>query len=376
VKAKKVRGVVVEIKPASCIVITPDGGFEEVRRPGGNIRLGDEIESGAISRLQRFQSLLKPLVAAAIIFIAVFAGYGYSGRFQPQSVAYAYVSLDINPSIEIGVDRDNRIVTTRGLNRDGEKLLRKLSLKSQDLYRGISVIVGEAINQGYIKADQDNFVLSTLSCGSGEKSDGGITDNRLAGQREKIEEAIEEPVAAKGMATMVAVEEVKPEFRKKALTEGISPGKMLLRERAGEKKIQVEIDELKVNSINSLEKNKHIRLEQMFPGVKGKRADENVGGKKAAWPVQRVPADDFKHQQGQGTKKQDKERGLPGRPTEENDKNKTDKKSPVKSDQYDKRKGNGKSDQDGKGSSKKGHENGKTAGKQPGRGQPGNSERD
>ncbi len=367
-KANKIRGVVVEIKPASCIIITPDGGFEEVRRPGGDIRPGDEILSASVSWPPRVQTLLRPLLAAAMIFIAVFAGYGYSGRFQPQPVAY--VSLDINPSIEMGVDRDNRIVTIRGLNRDGEELLLKLNLKRLDLYRGISVIVGEAIKQGYIRADQDNFVLSTIASTGMENSDSGITVNRLAGQTEKIEVTIEDTVVAKGMSTRVAVEEVKPEFRKKALAEGISPGKLLFRERAKGNKVQVDIDELKVKSIRSLEKTKHIRLEQMFPGVKEKRADKKAGGKKAERPVQGVPANDLSP--GQETKKQDKERGAPGRPTEQNDKKKKqpgaipvlpDKKSP------------GSSDRDGKpaNNTKKGHENGRTDGDKSNEWQPGRS---
>ena len=358
-KAKKIRGVVVEIKPASCIIITPDGGFEEVRRPGGDVRLGDEILSVAVSWTPRVQTLLRPLLAAAMIFIAVFVGYGYSGRFQPQPVAY--VSLDINPSIEMGVDSDNHIVTTRGLNRDGEKLLLKLNLKRQDLYRGISVIVGEAIKQGYIRADQDNFVLSTLACNAVENSDSSITANRMTSQKEKIEAAIEEPVVAKGLATRVAVEEVKPEFRKKALAEGISPGKLLFRERAGGNKIRVDIDELKAKSIRSLEKTKHIRLEQIFPDVKVKRANQKAGGKKAEWPVQRVPANDLKHPPGQGTKIQDKEREAPDRSAEKSSKKqKKPGAAPVLPDN--KKPGKSGRDNNPAGNSKKAAENGRNGG--------------
>ena len=82
----------------------------------------------------------------------------------------------------------------------------------------------------------------------------------------------------------------------------------------------MDIDELKVKSIRSLEKTKHIRLEQMFPGVKVKRANQKAGGKKAEWPVQRVPANDLKHPPGQGTKIQDKERGAPGSSAEKSNK--------------------------------------------------------
>lgn len=352
-KAKQFRGVVAEIKPASCIIITPDGGFEEVRRPGGEVRPGDEILALSVAGPSRMPYWLKPLLAAAMIFIAVFAGYGYSGRFQPQPVAY--VTLDINPSIELGIDNDNRIVSCQGLNKSGDRLLHKLNIKKQYLYQGISSIVGEAINQGYIREDQDNFVLSTLVCSGGEHADSGITASQLTGRTEKIEMAIKEPVAAKGIAARVAVEEVKPEFRRKALAEGISPGKLLLRERAEGNKIRVEVDELKDKSIRSLEKNKHIKLEQLFPGVHGQRAGKKADDKKIQRPAHGVWEKNIEQPPGQEKKRRDQDRRAPGRTAGKND-NKQDKPGTKPVAQDKKRSGSQDHDSKSPGNAKKNSE--------------------
>ncbi|GBF35048.1 hypothetical protein DCCM_4169 [Desulfocucumis palustris] len=284
---KIVSGVVVELKTASCIVMTPEGGFEEVRLPVNQVRLGDEISSRAVpARGARF-GIIRILAAAAALLVIFLTGYSLTDGLQPQ--AAAYVSLDINPSIELGIDGQSRIIDARGLNEDGKKLLLNMHLKKLPLSQGLSNIVEEAIHLGYIKEGQENLILSTLVY-SNEKTVAEKAELKQVVKPQSVEEAIEKPLTANSMESRVVVEEVRPELREKAVKAGVSSGKMLFKERAGDNHVKVEIEELKRENLQQLEKSKNIRLEKLFPGEGKKKLQIGDRGNKSSGAIQSFPA--------------------------------------------------------------------------------------
>jgi hypothetical protein len=149
--------------------------------------------------------------------------------------------------------------------------------------------VEEAVNQGYIREDQDNLVLSTLVYCRDETESGSTAVAEQIVQPDSLAKAIEKPLADKEIESSVVVEEVQPELRKKARAEGVSPGKMLFRERAMEKKIRVDMDELKKDNLEQLKKSKNIQLELLFPEVRKSRPISRDKGNKHNVAVQLPP---------------------------------------------------------------------------------------
>ncbi len=73
----------------------------------------------------------------------------------------AYVSLDINPAIELIVDKDNNVVSVRGENEDGQVLLyEETGIKGEKIDVAINKITDLAVKYGYL--DEDNKVVDTL----------------------------------------------------------------------------------------------------------------------------------------------------------------------------------------------------------------------
>ena len=73
----------------------------------------------------------------------------------------AYVSLDINPAIELVVDKDNNVVSVRGENEDGQVLLyNEAGIKGEKIDVAIEKITNLAIEYGYL--DEKNKVVDTL----------------------------------------------------------------------------------------------------------------------------------------------------------------------------------------------------------------------
>ncbi len=73
----------------------------------------------------------------------------------------AYVSLDINPSVELIVDKNNKVVSVRGENEDGLVLLyEETGIKGESVDVAINKIIDLAVKYGYL--DESNKVVDTV----------------------------------------------------------------------------------------------------------------------------------------------------------------------------------------------------------------------
>lgn len=73
----------------------------------------------------------------------------------------AYVSIDINPAIELIVDQENKVVSVRGENEDGQVLLyEETGIVGVDINAAIEKITDLAVELGYL--DENNKVVDTL----------------------------------------------------------------------------------------------------------------------------------------------------------------------------------------------------------------------
>lgn len=92
-------------------------------------------------------------VAACVVLAA--AGYTY------YNTPVNYVSLDINPSVELGVNTFGSVICADGYNEDGNSILKEHRLKNLSLEEAISVLVQEAAKQGFISEDGSTVIAVT-----------------------------------------------------------------------------------------------------------------------------------------------------------------------------------------------------------------------
>lgn len=67
------------------------------------------------------------------------------------SQVYAYVTLDINPSVELRLDRENQVIETKAYNADGEALLKQVSLLHKSLEECVVILTSNEQFQSYMK---------------------------------------------------------------------------------------------------------------------------------------------------------------------------------------------------------------------------------
>ncbi len=214
--------MVVEIRGRTCIVLTPQGEFRKVALPSRGVRLGEEI---ALSPVKAAAGIWRrPFFAAACVFLLLFAGFLY----YDYNAAVAYVGLDINPSVELGVNRRERVCRTSGLDAEGKALLKKVSVFGLPVEQAIEALVAGAVSARYIEPARENVIFTTVTATKGERSRDLLDEQQIA-------QSIEKALRMSGVRAEVVVEEAPPEVRRQARQAGLSTGKYLLQLRAAQK---------------------------------------------------------------------------------------------------------------------------------------------
>jgi hypothetical protein len=74
-----------------------------------------------------------------------------------------YIGIDMNPSIELAINRFNKVVDIIPLNKEADILISDLKLKNQDIDDAMKTIIDDAINLGYINGlAKDNVIVFSV----------------------------------------------------------------------------------------------------------------------------------------------------------------------------------------------------------------------
>ncbi len=106
----------------------------------------------------------RSLIAACLALVVLAGGGG--GLFYQQAHAVAsVVSLDVNPSIELTVNRNEKVLTCKGLNADAAVVLMDMDgghdLEGAKLDVAVNAIVGALVRNGYLD-DLDSAILISV----------------------------------------------------------------------------------------------------------------------------------------------------------------------------------------------------------------------
>jgi hypothetical protein len=105
----------------------PDGVFEKGIPLNSSVQLGEEAFYKPVvkNNVQKFsfnRSWTAPIVSVVATIILLF-----SVLLPAQSTVSAYVQIDINPSVELGIDNKGAVYSFKGLNEDGNAIKRDIT---------------------------------------------------------------------------------------------------------------------------------------------------------------------------------------------------------------------------------------------------------
>ena len=160
---------------------------------------------------------MKKLVGA--VFTVALMGLVALGGYKVYATPVAYVSMDINPSVELGLNFMNRVVSAEGVNEDGQGLFAETKLRNMSVEDAVQVMVQEASKQGYINKDGSSVVALTALANNEQKAE------QL---QERVEAKVQDMTKEQNMECVVYADHANLQLRTEAHNYDLSPGKYRL----------------------------------------------------------------------------------------------------------------------------------------------------
>lgn len=208
--------------------------------------------------------IMKRKIALALAVVAV-SSLGGGVYAHAKTTPVAYVSLDINPSVELGVNTFNEVVSAEAYNEDGEKVLEGTNLISTDIDVAVSTVVSNAISDGYIKEDDTAAIdklADTTTSAAVEITISTDKDNVAAELEEALKDAVDKTLEENDADATVETDNVALARRDEARELGITPGKLNLIQKLQALDPNIKVEEYKDSSVKDIQKKaKELRKE-------------------------------------------------------------------------------------------------------------------
>ena len=134
--------------------------------------------------------LFAVLTALLMAVVMGFTLIGCIGGATEEAKASSYVSVDINPSIELTLDQNDKVISVRGANEDGQVLLYgETGLVGVDVQTAIAKITDLAVELGYLS--EDNKVVGTSVPVQKREIQGTIYNHRTRGSGNTTYKSVE-----------------------------------------------------------------------------------------------------------------------------------------------------------------------------------------
>ncbi|SFQ99098.1 anti-sigma factor domain-containing protein [Desulfoscipio geothermicus] len=248
----KISGVVIETckKRNMVTVYTSNGQFLKVPAPRFDIKTGEiiEVPQNATRCVRKTMLSMRVISAAAAVFALVMFLSIYLAFFTvPVS---AYVALDFNPSLELKINKQAKVMDVRSINEDADKLLKDLNLKDANVYKAVEKIMDKAIALGYIKLDEKNLVIASV-VPVGEET---VVD------REKLESVIANNIQQKEIDSYILVDTSNEKTRNIAAENGLSVNRYKVMEHYHEAGLNISAQEINNKNMMDIMKDNNIYL--------------------------------------------------------------------------------------------------------------------
>ena len=102
---------------------------------------------------------MKKLKLWGISLLAMFLMTG-CGSGQNAQKYTSLVTLDINPSIQLQLDDDHKVIEAIAVNDDAKKVLQDMELEQADANVAMNAVLGSLVKNGYLNANQNTVLLS------------------------------------------------------------------------------------------------------------------------------------------------------------------------------------------------------------------------
>ena len=213
---------------------------------------------------------MKKYALAACTFILL-CGLSVGGYFYYHTPVN-YLSLDINPSVELGINAFDKVVSATGYNVDGTTILKGQDVTNSSVKDAVKDLVLSAAKNGFINSDGSTIISLTAETNNPE------TASNL---EESSEQGAQEATNTAHVTAVVFKTNVALARRDEARKLGITPGKLNLIQKLQALDATTTIDEYKDAKVTDIMK-KIIELKKSAKGNDSASPDSGLNNIESA----------------------------------------------------------------------------------------------
>ena len=221
----------------------------DIKRVFDNIKASDELKQKTYVYLQgkmkkRKRNVINKYTAsfASIVLLISVGIFGYFFYMTETAV----LDIDVNPSIELSLNRFDRVVGMHAYNEDGSRILNGIDIQNKSYQDALSAIINEMTEAGYIK-EEGRFTATLMTDGKKDSSE------KLNELKDYINMLLEYDTPS----VQQEVFSVDSTTKEHAHQENITPAKYLAILELQEVDPSVSIDECRDHSIDEIKQQTH-----------------------------------------------------------------------------------------------------------------------
>ena len=249
-------GVLLEFRGNKAIVFTDDLNYIYLKRKDG-MRIGQKImftEQDVIDvsrgrkNIQKTYRTIAGIAAMLVVSILI-----YMSLAKPSINIYAYVDVDINPSLELAINHSGIVMDVLSLNEDANKLDIINQIKGMEIKNAINTIIDDMKNTSFDDDQKKRHVLISYAITSDKDNTKDLTERLDYFVNKKdpniVVEIIETSMSDKEQATKNGISMGKQKVFDLAIERGLSPTIEEIRGYHAEELIEI-IDMGKIINLN------------------------------------------------------------------------------------------------------------------------------
>ncbi len=111
------------------------------------------------------KTLIKTAIALAASFAIIIGGFAIYNNINKakDDLVYSTVTFDVNPSLEISVNENEKVIDIKALNNEAEVILDGKDFKDASLDAAVDVIIESMVYKGYIDEFSNSILISVNS---------------------------------------------------------------------------------------------------------------------------------------------------------------------------------------------------------------------
>lgn len=188
----------------------------------------------------RRRTLLAAISATAALILVLGSVFGYQLFVQPVSI----IGFDVNPSVQLMVNRMDRVTSAVPANEEAQAILADMDLKNVELNVAVNALIGSMLKHGYI-SEISNSILITVDNNDSQKG---------AQLQQRLNEEVSSLLSSLSVDGAIISQTLTDDARLKELSEqyGISTGKAALIDQLVNQDTTLTFEGLAALSINDI----------------------------------------------------------------------------------------------------------------------------